>query len=213
MKKVISIVFVVVLAFYGTALALPITYYDLDFEDGTFGGGFNLSGFGEATNISPSNLDGSALYFDVNDQMVWQRNAADSTTHYVAFDYYSQPGANVTQFLDIPSILRLDVRNEGQHHIDVYYDLSTEQTWSYLDGTLDSSLLTILAWPSFPASGAIRIANQASLPGDSDGDFEIDNLLWQGDVDLPVAVPEPSTLLLLGTGLVGLAGFRRKFKG
>lgn len=40
--------------------------------------------------------------------------------------------------------------------------------------------------------------------------------LWQGEVEdwmITVnPVPEPATMLLLGSGIVGLAGFRRKFK-
>lgn len=34
---------------------------------------------------------------------------------------------------------------------------------------------------------------------------------WEGVLDVP-AVPEPGTMLLLGSGLLGLAGFRRKLK-
>ena len=163
--------------------ATVITYYDSDFEDGTFGGGTPSSPLFEApVNISSNNLDGKVLEFGLNSQLRWRRFAPDSNTHLVSFDYFAEPGANVTQFLDIPQILRLDVNIPGRHHIDVYYDLNAQTAQSYLNGVLDTSLLTILAWPDTIFSRTVRIANQTVPPGNSTGVFQIDNFLWQGNV-------------------------------
>ena len=201
-----------IIGFSGPAIAIPITYYDLDFEDGTLGGGVTFSGFGTPTVVSPSNLDNSAVQFALNDQLIWDRNAAESSTHHVGFDYFAETGANITQFLDVPSILRLDVSAVGRHRVDVYYDLPAQNAIAFLDGILDNSLLSILAWPAPAAtvSNRIRIANQPIPPGNSTGVFQIDNLIWEGDISMPVNVPEPTTLALLSLGLAGIGIGRRK---
>ncbi len=203
---------VVALAFLGvavTAKAAPITYVDLD---GTsFGSGAVV--FGAPSIIAPSNLDGSAFSFVVGDQMRWSRGAApESSTHYVAFDYFAaaNSGANITFFLDVPSILRFDLAATGRHHVDLYFNLATQTIEALVDGVLDASIISITAWPATPVSNAIRIYNQSVGPGNSTGAFEIDNLLWQGNVVRDV--PEPPALILFGAVVLALFAFGRRRK-
>lgn len=194
-----------------TVMCAPITYYDTGFEDSTFAGGTVFTGFSSPEIVDSTYLDGKALEFSVGDQMIWSRNDIESTTHYISFDYYAEEGANITQFLDVPSILRLDVSTIGRHNVEVFYNLETREVSSYLDDLLVMDMLTILAWPTDdPVSTKIRIANQDAQPGSSEGVFQIDNLVWTGDTETTAPVPEPATLFLLGLGLVGLVGVKRK---
>ena len=191
------------------AISSTITYVDAQFEGGAsdVGGGSTFVGFGSATNVSPSNLDGGALEFGRNTQLVWNRGGLpESTIHRVSFDYYAEPGGNVTQFLDVPSILRLDVSATGRHSVVVEYNLAAKTAVAFLDGTLDISLLTVLAWPTNAVSATVRLGNQSAPPGNSTGIFQIDNLLWQG---FTAQMPEPGTLGLLALGLAGLLARRR----
>jgi hypothetical protein len=51
---------------------------------------------------------------------------------------------------------------------------------------------------------------KATLTANADDWFVIDDFTYAGNGN--TQVPEPTTMLLLGLGLVGLAGVRRKFK-
>ena len=193
----------------GHAWAAPITYYDLDFEDGLLGG--TVPGlFNAPTNIAGSALDGRALEFDEagpGSQIHYDRNDVDANNHFVSFDYFAEAGANVTFFLDVPTILRFDFDLEGRHHVEIFFDLAAESIETFVDGLLDNSYLTIAAFGSPSVSSGIRFANQPIGPGLSTGDFQIDNVLWQGDVQT-VSEPETALLLLVGIGLLG--SLRRK---
>lgn len=179
------------------SLASTITYYNLDGSSLAEGG--PMLGFGAPSVVASAFLTGSALQFDPNEQWVWLRNAADSTTHYVGFDYYAAAGAQVTFFLDTPTILRFDMPTAGKHHVDLYFDFTSNTAQPFLDGVLTPGLLTAAFWGGNRTH--IRFLNQG-IPGAPS--FEVDNIVWQGDV------PEPSSIVLLGSGGFALLAFFRR---
>jgi hypothetical protein len=83
----------------------------------------------------------------------------------------------------------------------------------YWSGTDQGSLAPDFAWESYAGSGS-----QAGSPKDDGYPYppsESYLFAWavrDGDVSSPSSVPEPSTLFLLGSGMVGLIALRRKFR-
>ena len=126
--------------------------------------------------------------------------------HWVAINLACQSGIAVTQFFDGNYYQYV----YGNYYIDArWYDLrvDADSTSGELDIYVNDYIYDPLIF-TYQTSTPYRTGLSGLWSGNEVGYF--DNFRLTSDDIAPV--PEPATMLLLASGLVGLAGMRRKFK-
>ena len=126
--------------------------------------------------------------------------------HWVAINLACQSGIAITQFFDgnyyqyVYSKYYIDAR---RYDVRVDADSSSGELDIYVNDYINDPLIF-----TYQTSTPYRTGLSGLWSGNEVGYF--DNFRLTSDDIAPV--PEPATMLLLASGLVGLAGFRRKFR-
>ncbi len=143
------------------------------------------------TQIGTTNASNIRIYFDINESLGQSRN--DVTLNSLVLTAYNSAGQAVFTASLVASPQNLVQLGAGQGHSDYVYGL-------------DSTAAARLQAAINANGGNLWFGLSADITGAQGGPESF----FIGSVQSPTAVPEPTTMLLLGTGLAGVAGAARK---
>jgi hypothetical protein len=166
-----------------------------------------------ANGINPLNV--GTTYFEIQDVVVYSFGDLGKRLHWI----YWVPGETTTSLTAKNFQIAMDYVWDGITYdfYDEYYGSRwlTPSRWeNYNNGVIGSA--GFAWWGAYEVNTPEALAADLAAWDPSQGNITL-SVRMDGYGNSLTAyhprVPEPSTMLLLGLGLVGLAGIRRKFKG